>query len=94
MEPPILNLNRIFRALGDPARRIMIQRLADGPQSVTELSCDLTISLTAVMQHLQMLEEAGLVSTRKVGRVRMCRLHPQALVPATGWIGTLSREAA
>jgi DNA-binding transcriptional ArsR family regulator len=91
MEP---NLNRIFRALGDPLRRTMIQRLVSGPLSVTELSCDLAISLTAVLQHLDMLQNAGLVTSRKIGRVRICQLLPQALSPATGWIGTVERRAA
>jgi predicted Rossmann fold nucleotide-binding protein DprA/Smf involved in DNA uptake len=65
---------RIFDALGDPTRRAIVDRLRPGPLSVSSLADPLQISLTAVGQHLQLLEETGLVHTKKLGRVRTCRL--------------------
>ena len=76
----------MFQALADPTRRIMVERLSRGPASVSELARPLPISLPAVVQHLQVLESAGLVSTRKVGRVRTCRLEPGALQEVERWI--------
>ena len=79
-------LDRTFHALSDPTRRAMVQRLARGPASVSELARPLTISLPAVLQHLQMLEASGLVRSEKKGRVRTCRIEPGALKSAEGWI--------
>lgn len=79
-------LDRMFQALADPTRRRMIERLCDGPASVSELAAPLAMSLPAVVQHLQLLEASGLVVSEKVGRVRTCRVEPKALRSAEAWI--------
>jgi DNA-binding transcriptional ArsR family regulator len=79
-------LDRTFHALSDPTRRAMVQRLARGPASVSELARPLSISLPAVMQHLQVLETSGIVRTEKVGRVRTCSVEPKMLTIAERWI--------
>ena len=66
-------LDRVFRALADPTRRAIIERLSDGDASVSDLAEPLPISLAAVMQHVQALEQTGLIHTEKAGRVRTCR---------------------
>jgi DNA-binding transcriptional ArsR family regulator len=81
-----LRLDRAFQALSDPIRRRMLARLARGPASVSELAQPLSISLPAVLQHLQALEASGLVTSEKKGRVRTCRLEPKALSAAETWI--------
>jgi DNA-binding transcriptional ArsR family regulator len=80
------DLDRLFRALADPARRAMIERLSRGPAAVSELARPLPMSLPATMQHLNVLEEAGLVRTEKVGRVRTCAIEPQALSQVEQWV--------
>src|SRR6266511_3038850 len=65
-------LDRLFQALADPTRRAMVERLSRGPASVSELAQPLAMSLPAVVQHLQVLEASGLVTSQKVGRVRTC----------------------
>lgn len=80
------DLNRLFAALADPARRAMLERLAHGPAPVSELAKPLPMSLPAVMQHLGVLEDAGLVRSEKIGRVRMCTIEPGALSLAEEWI--------
>jgi DNA-binding transcriptional ArsR family regulator len=79
-------LDLVYAALSDGSRRAMVERLSRGPASVKELAEPLTMSLPAVLQHLRVLEESGLVRTQKVGRVRTCRLEPAALAPAEQWI--------
>jgi len=79
-------LDQTFQALADPARRSMLLRLSQGPSSVSELARPLAMSLPAVMQHLAVLEGSGLVRSEKVGRVRTCRIEPQALSLAEQWI--------
>ena len=79
-------LDRVFHALADPSRRLMVERLSRGPASVSELARPLTMTLAAVVQHLQVLEASGLVRTEKVGRVRTCRIEPAALRTAEQWI--------
>ena len=71
------NLDRLFYALADPARRAMVERLSRGPASVSELARPLPMSLSSAMQHLAVLEAEGLVRSQKVGRVRMCTFEPQ-----------------
>jgi DNA-binding transcriptional ArsR family regulator len=83
-QPPSLDL--MYAALADPSRRSMVERLSRGPASVKELAQPLTMSLPAVLQHLQVLEASGLVRSEKAGRVRTCRLEPAALSAAEGWI--------
>jgi DNA-binding transcriptional ArsR family regulator len=79
-------LDLAFQALSDPTRRVMIERLARGPASVSELAQPLDMSLSAVVQHLAVLEASGLVRSHKVGRVRTCRIEPKALHGAERWI--------
>ena len=76
---PAAVLDRTFHALSDPTRRAMVQRLSRGPATVTELARPLAISLPAVMQHLRVLEDSGVVTSRKQGRVRTCQMEPKAL---------------
>jgi DNA-binding transcriptional ArsR family regulator len=80
------DIDRIFQALGDPSRRAIVEKLSHGPVSVSHLAAPLDITLAAVVQHLQVLEEAGLVSTEKVGRVRTCQIEPSGLSAAEQWI--------
>jgi DNA-binding transcriptional ArsR family regulator len=76
----------VFHALADPSRRSIVARLSQGSASVSDLAAPLPMSLPAVLQHLQVLEESGLVSSVKVGRVRTCTIEPAALRPAERWI--------
>jgi DNA-binding transcriptional ArsR family regulator len=80
------NIDRVFHALGDPTRRAIVEQLSQGPVSVSSLAKPLEITLAAVVQHLQVLEKSGLVHTRKVGRVRTCRIEPAGLKAAERWI--------
>ncbi|HUO02367.1 MAG TPA: metalloregulator ArsR/SmtB family transcription factor [Rhizomicrobium sp.] len=79
-------LDLAFQALADPARRAIVERLSNGPASVSELAKPLPMSLPAVMLHLKVLEESGLVKSSKVGRVRTCRIEALALSQAERWI--------
>ncbi|MFJ2994500.1 ArsR/SmtB family transcription factor [Pandoraea sp. NPDC087047] len=85
-------LDLTFQALADASRRAMLARLAQGPASVSALAQPLAMSLQAVMQHLAVLESAGLVRTEKAGRVRTCRIEPQALSLAERWINQRRHE--
>src|SRR5690242_3252300 len=87
--PPV---DVVFHALSDANRRAMIDRLLDGPASVSELARPLRISLPAVVQHLHVLESSGMVRSRKLGRVRTCEIEPTALSAAERWIS--ERRAA
>lgn len=80
------SLDLMFQALADPTRRAMVERLTTGPASVSELARPMAMSLPAVAQHLRVLETSGLISTQKVGRVRICRIERGALVVADAWI--------
>ncbi|AWB93998.1 ArsR/SmtB family transcription factor [Aeromicrobium chenweiae] len=80
-------LDRVFRALADGTRRALVERLAMGPASVTELAEPHGMSLPAIVQHLKVLEEAGIVTSEKVGRVRTYQLAPDALSVAGEWVG-------
>ena len=79
-------LDRAFQALADPTRRAIVERLAREPVSVSVLARPLAMSLPAVMQHLAVLEASGLVRSEKSGRVRTCRVEPEALSLAERWI--------
>ena len=79
-------LDRVFQALADPSRRLMVERLTHGPASVSELARPLDMSLAAVVQHVQVLEASGLVRSEKVGRVRTCTVEPAGLRTAEPWI--------
>ena len=76
----------MFQALADPSRRIMVERLSRGPASVSELAKPLSMSLPAVVQHLQVLEASGLIRSEKVGRVRTCHIEWAALKTAEEWM--------
>jgi DNA-binding transcriptional ArsR family regulator len=79
-------LDRVFSALADATRRGLVERLIVGPVSVGDLAKPLPMSLPAVMQHLAVLQSAGLIGSAKVGRVRTCHVEPAALRAAQGWI--------
>jgi DNA-binding transcriptional ArsR family regulator len=81
-----VNIDRLFHALGDPTRRAMLDRLSQGPVSVSALAGPLGITLTAVAQHLQILEECGLARTEKLGRVRTCRIESAGFDALEQWI--------
>lgn len=77
-----------FAALGDPTRRMILSRLARGGASVSELAASHDMALPSFMGHLKKLEDAGLITTRKEGRVRYCELAPEAFVPVQDWLDT------
>lgn len=79
-------LDLAYQALADPTRRGMLARLSRAPASVSELARPFSMSLPAVMQHLQLLEASGLIRSEKKGRVRTCRIEPRALAVAESWI--------
>jgi DNA-binding transcriptional ArsR family regulator len=79
-------LDRTYLALAHPARRAIVERLANGPATVGEATRSLTISKPAVTKHLKLLEEAGIVRRAVEGRTHRLRLRPQALAPATDWL--------
>ncbi|HZY48321.1 MAG TPA: metalloregulator ArsR/SmtB family transcription factor [Devosia sp.] len=86
MIEPAANLDRMFEALADPTRRLMVERLSRGPASVSELAAPLPMSLPAVVQHLHVLEDSGLIRTQKVGRTRTCMIDTSALSQVEQWI--------
>ena len=79
-------LDRVFQALADPGRRLMVERLSRGPASVSQLGEPLQMSLAAVLQHVQVLEASGLVRSRKAGRTRTCSLDTEVLRSAESWL--------
>ena len=78
--------DRIFAALGDRTRRTMFRMVSEAPRSVSALAEAAGVTLTAVAQHLNVLEDCGLLTSRKVGRVRMCDLDRQGLDVLAAWI--------
>jgi DNA-binding transcriptional ArsR family regulator len=80
------DIDRVFHALGDPTRRAIPERLSERPFSVSRLAEPFDITLTAVVQHLQVLEECGLVRTEKLGRVRTCRIETAGFSVLEKWI--------
>jgi DNA-binding transcriptional ArsR family regulator len=81
-----MQLDRVFRALGDPTRRAVLSRLSTGPAPVTELARPFKMALPSFTQHLEVLEQCGLVRSRKSGRVRTYRLVPRPLEAAERWM--------
>jgi DNA-binding transcriptional ArsR family regulator len=81
-----IDIGRVFDALGDPTRRAIVDRLSAGPSSVSRLAEPLDITVTAVAQHLAVLEACGLVKTQKIGRVRTCRIESAGFDALQGWI--------
>jgi DNA-binding transcriptional ArsR family regulator len=82
----------MFHALADPGRRAMLERLSRGPASVSQLAEPLDMTMSAVVQHLAVLEESGLVTSQKVGRVRTCQMQVGALSRAEEWINQQRQE--
>lgn len=81
-----IQLNTLFQALSDPTRRAVIERLSNGPAAVTELAAPFKMTLPSFTQHLRVLEHSGLVSSRKLGRVRIYWLEPEPLTIAQEWL--------
>ncbi len=86
MTGPPIDIDRLFHALGDPTRRAILDKLSEAPTSVSRLAEPLSITLTAVAQHLQLLEEVRLVHTEKLGRVRTCRIETAGFRALEQWI--------
>lgn len=86
-----IDLDRTFQGLADKSRRSMVERLSEGPASVSELAEPLAMSLAAVVQHVQVLEACGLVKTEKIGRRRICRIDGAAMTAAEQWISQRRR---
>jgi len=85
-EPKPPAIDRVFHSLGDATRRAMVERISQGPVSVSRLAEPYNMTLAAVMQHLQVLEESGLVKTEKTGRVRTCSMDPAGLATLERWV--------
>jgi DNA-binding transcriptional ArsR family regulator len=85
--------DRAFAALADPTRRAVLERLGSGSATITELAAPFGMSLTGMKKHIRLLEEAELVTTEKVGRVRRCMLAPYAFEGISTWVGRLDRLA-
>jgi DNA-binding transcriptional ArsR family regulator len=81
-----VDVDRVLGALGDPTRRRIIEILGNGPAPVSELAAPFAMSLPAVMQHLRVLEDSGLIASTKVGRVRTCSLQADRLMTVEEWI--------
>ncbi len=80
------DLDLAFSALADPTRRAIVSRLCDGPRSVTELSEPFELALPSLLKHVRVLEQSGLISSEKSGRVRTCKIEPHALQATEAWI--------
>jgi DNA-binding transcriptional ArsR family regulator len=79
-------VDQVFHALGDPTRRALLEQLSRGPASASDLAAPFSLSLAAIVQHLQVLEESGVVRSEKIGRVRTCSIAPDGLRVAERWI--------
>jgi DNA-binding transcriptional ArsR family regulator len=80
------DLNSAFSALADPTRRAIVSRLCDGPKSVSELSEPFDLALPSLLKHVRVLEQSGLISSEKTGRIRTCRIEPHALKATEDWL--------
>jgi DNA-binding transcriptional ArsR family regulator len=87
-------VDRAFAALADPTRRAVVERLGGGSATISELAEPFGISLTGMKKHVQILEDAGLVTTEKVGRTRRCSLAPRPLAHVEAWMQQLDRFEA
>jgi len=83
---PLTRLDPVFRALADPTRRWIVERLLIDDASVVRLADPHAMSLTAFMRHISVLEQCGLVRTNKLGRVRDCTIEPEPLRAAEHWL--------
>ena len=86
MANQLSRLDQVFSALADPTRRAIVMRLCEGEASVGELADPFAMALPSFMKHIRVLEESGLVQSEKSGRVRTCRLRPEAMVGAEDWL--------
>lgn len=86
LDRPGVDIGRVFHALADPTRRAIVEQLARGPAAVKALAEPTAMSLQGVLEHLKVLEGAGVIATEKVGRVRSCRLEPAVLREAEQWL--------
>src|SRR3954466_11470779 len=86
-------VDRAFAALADPTRRAVLERLGDGGATISELAEPFAMSLTGMKTHVRLLEEAELVTTEKIGRVRRCTLAPYAFEAINTWLQRLDRFA-
>jgi len=89
---PLLDV--LFGALSDPTRRAVVSRLTEGPASVKDLSMPHGMALSSFLKHIAVLERSGLVTTTKKGRVRTCKLHPDAFRPAETWLMARRRQSS
>jgi len=80
------DLDNVFHSLADPTRRAVLARLCEGSASVSDLAAPFDMALPSFTQHLKLLENCGLVTTRKVGRVRYCEVVPQRIAVAEDWM--------
>jgi DNA-binding transcriptional ArsR family regulator len=87
-------LDKSFAAVSDPTRRGILERLGRGDASISGLAADFGMTLTGIKKHVQILEEAGLVATQKIGRVRTCRVGPRRLADEVTWIGKYQEMVA
>jgi len=83
----VADLDGTFAAMSDPTRRGILERLGRGDASISDLAATFAMTLTGIKKHVQVLEGIGLVSTEKVGRVRICRVGPRRLEQEAAWIG-------
>lgn len=86
MQTQQIAIDRVFHALGDPTRRVMLEKLSQGPISVSALAEPFDMTLAAIVQHLQILEESSLIRTQKTGRVRTCQIEPKGFALVEKWI--------
>ena len=89
----LMTVDRIFAALADPTRRAVLEQLSAGSATISELAEPFGMSLTGMKKHIRLLEEAELVTTEKVGRVRKCMLSPYAFEGISTWVQRLDRFA-
>jgi DNA-binding transcriptional ArsR family regulator len=88
MEQYIGRLNGIFQALADPTRRAVLGRLGTGPASISELARPFDMALPSFMKHIHVLEDSGLIRTRKAGRVRTCAIEKKPFAVVEAWLST------
>jgi DNA-binding transcriptional ArsR family regulator len=86
MQSQSAGLESVFHALGDPTRLGVLAQLAEGPATVSQLAARYHMALPSFVQHLKVLEDSGLITSSKKGRVRTCKLKPQAMSQAEGWL--------
>lgn len=85
------DLDRVFSALSDPTRRRVVEELSGGEKSLTDLAQPFRMTMPAVMKHVAVLEDSGILQTEKRGRTRYCRLAPQPLDEAQSWLARTAR---